>query len=39
MADQINIEVAFALPEKHSLLTVTLDLGATIEQAIEASGI
>lgn len=39
MADQINIEVAFALPEKHSLLTVTLDPGATIEQAIEASGI
>lgn len=39
MADQINIEVAFALPEKHSLLTVTLDASATIEQAIEASGI
>ncbi len=39
MANKINIEVAYALPDKHSLLTVAVDSGTTIEEAIAASGI
>lgn len=39
MAEQINIEVAYALPDKHSLLSLTLDAQSTIEEAIKASGI
>lgn len=39
MAEQINIEVAYALPDKHSLLSVAVDAQSTIEQAIIASGI
>lgn len=39
MAEQITIEVAYALPDKHSLLTVSVDAQSTIEEAIKASGI
>jgi len=36
---KIAVEVAYALPEKQYLLRVTLEEGATIAQAIEASGL
>ncbi|MDN4501060.1 RnfH family protein [Alteromonadaceae bacterium BrNp21-10] len=36
---QISLEVAYALPEKQSLLEVVVERGTTVEQAINASGI
>ncbi|HDG1682849.1 TPA: RnfH family protein [Kluyvera ascorbata] len=39
MSDKIAVEVAYALPQKQYLQRVTLDEGATIEQAIQASGL
>jgi len=36
---KITVEVAYALPEKQYLRRVTLDAGATVEQAITASGL
>ena len=39
MSEQINIEVAFAMPTRQSLLTLKVADGATIEAAIEQSGI
>jgi len=36
---KITVEVAYALPEKQYLRRVTLDVGATVEQAINASGL
>jgi len=36
---KIVVEVAYALPEKQYLQRVTLEEGATIEQAIVASGL
>lgn len=39
MAEQISIEVAYALPDKQTLLAVEVDANATIEQAIQTSGI
>ena len=36
---QILIEVAYALPDKQSLLEVLVDEGANVESAIQASGI
>lgn len=38
-AANIRVEVAYALPEKQYLQRVTLDEGATVEQAIIASGL
>ncbi|QDY42747.1 RnfH family protein [Candidatus Pantoea soli] len=38
MAD-IHVEVVYALPDKQYLHSVTLEEGATVEQAIKASGI
>jgi len=35
----INVEVAYALPEKQVLLSVQVKEGATVQQAIEASGL
>lgn len=35
----ITIEVVYALPEKQYLRTVTLEEGATVEEAIKASGL
>jgi len=35
----IAVEVAYALPEKQYLQRVTLEEGATVEQAIRASGL
>ncbi len=37
MPANIRVEVAYALPEKQYLQRVTLDEGATVEQAIIAS--
>ena len=39
MSAKIVVEVAYALPEKQYLQRVTLEAGATIEQAIVASGL
>ncbi|WP_343530256.1 RnfH family protein [Yokenella regensburgei] len=39
MSPKIVVEVAYALPEKQYLQRVTLEEGATVEQAILASGI
>lgn len=35
----VTIEVAYALPERQSLLALTVPAGSTVEQAIHASGI
>lgn len=39
MPGKIMVEVAYALPQKQYLQRVTLEEGATVEQAILASGI
>lgn len=39
MPGKIAVEVAYALPQKQYLQGVTLDEGATVEQAIQASGL
>jgi len=36
---EIVVEVAYALPEKQYLQRVTLEEGATVEEAIRASGL
>ena len=39
MANRILVEVAFAEPQRQSLVTVELDPGATVAEAIERSGL
>ncbi|HCB1501699.1 hypothetical protein DET57_1396 [Klebsiella oxytoca] len=39
MSANIVVEVAYALPEKQYLQSVRLEAGATVEQAIAASGL
>jgi hypothetical protein len=39
MADSIQIEVAYAKPEKQELVHLKLPEGSTVRQAIEASGL
>ncbi len=39
MPANIVVEVAYALPEKQYLQRVTLEEGATVEEAIRASGL
>lgn len=39
MSPKITVEVAYALPEKQYLQGVRLDEGATVEEAIRASGL
>ena len=39
MAENITVEVAYALPERQSLLTVSVSKSATVQQIIEQSGI
>lgn len=39
MAEMINVEVCYALPEKQTLVSVKLAPGATLLQALEASGL
>ncbi|WP_343463618.1 RnfH family protein [Pantoea sp.] len=36
---KVHVEVVYALPEKQYLHPVTLEEGATVQQAIEASGV
>ncbi|HEX4502131.1 MAG TPA: RnfH family protein [Scandinavium sp.] len=39
MSAKITVEVVYALPEKQYLQKVSLDEGATVEQAVVASGL
>ena len=39
MADPINIEVVYALPQRQELVSIRLPEGATVQQAVEASGL
>jgi len=39
MAERLAIEVALALPERQWLLSLQVDEGATVEQAVLASGL
>jgi len=39
MAEQVQVEVVFALPEKQVLLVVAVDHGATIADAIAAANL
>lgn len=39
MADSIQIEVAYARPERQELIRLRLPTGSTLQQAIEASGL
>ena len=39
MADEIQVEVAYALPNQQIILPVKVSLGTTVEQAIKHSGI
>lgn len=35
----INVEVAYALPDRQALIPLVLEEGATVQQAIEVSGV
>ena len=39
MSGDIRVEVVFALPQRQELVNVTLEEGATLADAIEASGL
>jgi len=39
MAEMLKVEVCYALPDKQVLIPVSLPTGATLQQAIEASGL
>jgi uncharacterized protein len=39
MAEALKVEVCYALPDKQVLIPVSLPAGATLQQAIEASGL
>ena len=39
MSDPIHVEVVYALPARQEVIAVTLRDGATVEQAIQASGL
>lgn len=39
MAEMLRVEVCYALADKQELVTVTLPEGATLQQALEASGL
>ncbi|AGR59978.1 RnfH family protein [Salmonella bongori] len=39
MPDKLEVEVAYALPERQYLQRVMLEEGATVEEAIRASGL
>lgn len=39
MSEMITVEVCYALSEKQALASVSLPLGATLQQALEASGL
>jgi putative ubiquitin-RnfH superfamily antitoxin RatB of RatAB toxin-antitoxin module len=39
MAEHITVEVVFAVPERQKLVTVKLEQGATVADALTASGL
>ena len=39
MAETINIEVVYALPQEQIIFPVNLEQGATVQEGIEASGV
>lgn len=39
MADEIQVEIAYALPEQQVILSIKAPLGVTVEEAIQRSGI
>ncbi|WP_371377754.1 RnfH family protein [Thalassotalea aquiviva] len=39
LAEQITIELVYALPDEQTLMALHIDAGSTVEQAIEVSGI
>lgn len=39
MADSINIQVVYALPERQEMVSIRLPSGSTVQQALEASGL
>ncbi|HRE17939.1 MAG TPA: RnfH family protein [Rhodocyclaceae bacterium] len=39
MADWIDVEVCYALPDRQALVKIRLPSGGTVRQAIEASGL
>jgi len=39
MAESISVEVVYALPQRQEVVQVSLPEGATVRQAIEASGL
>jgi len=39
MAEMLRVEVCYALPEKQEMVSVSLPEGATLQQALEASGL
>ena len=39
MSETISVEVVYPLPQKQEIFTVRLAAGATVRQAIEASGV
>ena len=39
MPGAIQVEVVYALPQRQEIVTVTLPEGATVRQAVEASGL
>ena len=39
MADPINVQVVYALPQRQELVSIRLPEGATVLQAVEASGL
>lgn len=38
-SDSINVQVVYALPERQDLVSIRLSAGATLQSAIEASGL
>ena len=39
MSEMLRVEVCYALPDKQELVAVKLPAGATLQQALEASGL
>ncbi|CAG4883320.1 Protein RnfH [Georgfuchsia toluolica] len=39
MAELIDVQVAYALPERQDLVSISLPAGATLQSAVEASGL
>ena len=39
MAEKMNIEICYALAHKQEVVSLKMDSGATVQQAVEASGL